>query len=692
MAKFAYHSRNRRIIFTAALSLVLSLTLTSCNFIDLLSNDITISAPKAASQMTSSIAQSEPSISDTSSAAPADIDTATDTEWAVYWYLCGSDLESNYGSATADLNEMMKVKLPNNVKVIIQTGGAKKWNNKLINPAKSQRFLYDSSGLKELESNSAVNMGETQTLTDFLAFAKTNYPAKRTMVNIWNHGGGSVSGVAFDEQFKYDSIRIDELRNAFGAVYGTDNAVPPVDIVGFDACLMASIDVVNALSGIANYMVASEEMEPGEGWYYQGWMDALAKNPAIEPLALGKSICDTYAAGCKQYENQDNITLSVVNIPKAAKLITAYEAFGNEALTAALDTPGFPARFGSVAARVENYGGNSREQGFYNMADLGDLARNSSELLPKTSGQVLSALEECVEYKVAGKYRDKSSGLSCYYPYGTNDAEFETYTKVGVGESFKYFYDIAMNGKTSKEGMEHIADMDYDTLPVLPTLADGRWDNAKVKVDDDGYAVMELGETAADVLTGIYVQLYYVDEDSDMMVNFGLDNDLEADWASGIFRDNFRGLWGGIDGHLVYMEIEYEGDNYNRYAVPIMLNGEEHRLIVVYDFTAEAFAIQGAIKVTDSSINAPDKNMRKLAVGDVVETIHYVASAKGNDSFEPMIADKFTVTENTAFKEMSLGDGTFMMYFVMEDCQYNISYSRLIEFMCGNGEIITKVR
>ena len=48
-----------------------------------------------------------------------------DGSWAVYWYLCGSDLETNHGCATADLNEMLEVPLPENVNVIIETGGAK---------------------------------------------------------------------------------------------------------------------------------------------------------------------------------------------------------------------------------------------------------------------------------------------------------------------------------------------------------------------------------------------------------------------------------------------------------------------------------------------------------------------------------------------------------------------------------------
>ncbi|SET83018.1 hypothetical protein SAMN05660297_03634 [Natronincola peptidivorans] len=48
---------------------------------------------------------------------------SSDTEWAIYWYLCGSDLETFYGSATTDLEEILAVKLPENVEIVIQTGG-----------------------------------------------------------------------------------------------------------------------------------------------------------------------------------------------------------------------------------------------------------------------------------------------------------------------------------------------------------------------------------------------------------------------------------------------------------------------------------------------------------------------------------------------------------------------------------------
>ena len=73
-------------------------------------------------------------------------EAAQEDSWVVYWYLCGSDLESNYGCATMDLLEMMEVTLPENVNVVIQTGGAAVWQNEVMDAGKIQRWLYNSEG------------------------------------------------------------------------------------------------------------------------------------------------------------------------------------------------------------------------------------------------------------------------------------------------------------------------------------------------------------------------------------------------------------------------------------------------------------------------------------------------------------------------------------------------------------------
>ena len=98
--------------------------------------------------------------------------------------------------------------------VVIQTGGAAVWQNEEMDPAKLQRWLYNSEGLQLLEEQETANMGDAQTLYEFLAFADANYPAQKVAVTFWNHGGGSVNGAAFDELYGCDSLDLAEMYQA----------------------------------------------------------------------------------------------------------------------------------------------------------------------------------------------------------------------------------------------------------------------------------------------------------------------------------------------------------------------------------------------------------------------------------------------------------------------------------------------
>ena len=160
-------------------------------------------------------AASNTPVSNTTKAPISSSNSSDDGSWAVYWYLCGSDLETNGGFATIDLQEMMEVQLPENVNVVIQTGGANVWQNDLMDPSKIQRWLFSSKGLELVDEQETTNMGDAQTLYDFLYFANENFPADKVAVTFWNHGGGSVSGAAFDEIHGLDSLDLAEMYAAF---------------------------------------------------------------------------------------------------------------------------------------------------------------------------------------------------------------------------------------------------------------------------------------------------------------------------------------------------------------------------------------------------------------------------------------------------------------------------------------------
>ena len=609
--------------------------------------------------------------------------------WAVYWYLCGSDLETNYGCATTDLQEMLEIKLPENVNVVIQTGGANVWQNEQMDASKLQRWLYNSEGLQLIHEEAAANMGDAQTLYDFLSFANTNYPADKVAVTFWNHGGGSVSGAAFDEIYGLDSLDLAEMYQAFDAVWPANKENPALELVGFDTCLMATIDVAAVFQNFSKYLVGSEEVEPGNGWLYSGWLGALAADPTMDGDDLGIAICNTYFEGCEAVGTQDQATLSVTDLTKLTPLLEAYESFGEEAFVAAAQDPSFFAQLGRAAAQSENYGGNTKEQGYTNMVDLGHLARQTAWMLPSAQN-VSDALAGCVIHKVGGIYRAEATGLSCYYSYNGDIADFNGYIGVGTGIAFKHLYAYGLTGEMAAGGDEYLASLDIQSLPEIVTLADMNWDGAPLDVNDEGSAFLTLSSDANDILAGIGFQLFYVDEANDQMMLLGTDNDITADWEKGVFYDNFRGVWGAIDGHLVYMELSFAGDDYNLYSVPILLNGEAYNLQVAYDFTAEAWNILGASQGLDESGMA-SKELRLLAEGDVITTIWKVASYSGDDDFEMYAAEELTVTAETSFGEAALFDGSYAMVFEMWDAAGNYAYSDKVTFDCEDGEIFTTV-
>ena len=622
-------------------------------------------------------------------AAPVEAEVSSDGSWAVYWYLCGSDLETNGGFATIDLQEMLEVQLPENVSVVIQTGGAAVWQNELMDPSKIQRWLYNSEGLQLVDEQETTNMGDAQTLYDFLYFADANFPADKVAVTFWNHGGGSVNGAAFDEIHGLDSLDLSEMYQAFDAVWPADTANPALELVGFDTCLMATVDVAAVFQNFAKYLVASEEVEPGNGWLYSGWLSELAANPAMDGDDLGIAIASTYYAGCEAVGTQDNTTLSVTDLTKLTPLLEAYEAFGQQAFVAAAEDPGFFAQLGRAASQSENYGGNTKEQGYTNMVDLGHLARQTAWMLPAAQ-DVTDALNECIVYKVGGIYRSEATGLSCYYSYNGDINDFNGYINMGAGLAFKHLYAYGLTGELAEGGDEYLASLDIEDLPEIVSLADMDWDGAPLDVNEEGTSFLTLGPDAYNILAGIGFQLFYVDEENDQMMLLGTDNDMTADWDNGIFYDNFRGVWGAIDGHLVYMELSFEGDGYNLYSVPILLNGEAYNLQVAYDFTAEEWSIIGASQGLDDTGMA-SKEMRLLEEGDLITTIWKMASYSGDDDFEMYTVDEVPVTAETTFGEAPLFDGSYSMVIEMWDAAGNYAYSDAVTFDCKDGEIWTTV-
>lgn len=623
-------------------------------------------------------------------AAEGDRKAGADETWAFYWYLCGSNLESDYGCGTDDLIELFDVKLPSNVKFVIETGGARYWQNDTMDPNRIERYVYDSKGFSRIESLEQANMGRQSTLSDFLAFCKKNYEADHKVMLFWNHGGGSVAGAAFDENYGYDSLTIDEMRKAFMNVYELSENEPPFEMVGFDTCLMATIDVADSLKDIASYLVASQETEGSGGWYYTDWVGKFIRDTAISGADLGKIICETYFNGCRRERISDKATLSCTDLSKIGSLLKAYEDFGEEALMAAYVDNSFIAQFAKAAAKSENYGGNTKSQGFTNMVDLGHMARLTEGLLASAS-KVSKGLDECIVCQVKGASRSEATGLSFYYPYSKDLELFNKYTDISAGTAFDYLYQYQIKGSLDKEGTEYIKTIgakEEEKEEVL-SLASMGWDGKSLKLDKNGNAVLTLGPKANDILSEIWFSMYYIDEEADVMMLLGVDNDINADWDKGVFTDNFRGVWGAIDDVMVYLELSYAGDGYNLYSVPVLVNGENYNLDVLYNFDSDTWTILGARQPLGESGMA-DKNMIQLEEGDEITVLWYLADSSF-ETFEPFDVYEFTWSDDCEFAETPLPDGVYRMIIDMYAANGDCVSAAPVDFTIRNGEITTTI-
>jgi len=159
--------------------------------------------------------------------------------WAIYWYICGGALETGLtggedegnvtgGKASDDLSELLEVNLPENITVVIETGGTKNWQTPGIAADANSRYVYGSDGLKLLEVLPRSEMSDGATVESFLRFCNNNYPADHRGVIFWDHGGGSIKGIIFDE-YSGRSLKLTELRRAFEAVCSPSIDNPPMN-------------------------------------------------------------------------------------------------------------------------------------------------------------------------------------------------------------------------------------------------------------------------------------------------------------------------------------------------------------------------------------------------------------------------------------------------------------------------------
>lgn len=184
-------------------------------------------------------------------------------------YMIGSNLESEFAAGSTDILEMVDSKFdPEYTKVLVYTGGSKDWSLDGISANENAIFEVTSDGINKVQAYERKVMSKKEVLTEYINYAYDNYKSTYYDLILWNHGGGPIVGYGHDEySLSSSAMSLVDLKSAI-ADSTLINDKKKFDFIGFDACLMGSIEVGNALKDYADYLIASEESEPGQGWNY----------------------------------------------------------------------------------------------------------------------------------------------------------------------------------------------------------------------------------------------------------------------------------------------------------------------------------------------------------------------------------------------------------------------------------------
>ncbi len=357
-------------------------------------------------------------------------------------YIVGSDLERENGCATVDIQEMIDAEFDSDkVQVVICAGGSWVWQNEVVSNTETSYYQVTDDTLVKVEQVHQNNMGNDKTLSDFLKWSFSEYPADRYSLILWDHGGGPLYGYGEDE-ISGDALSMQELREAMAdSPFDGDNKM---EFLGFDACLMGCVEIAWLFKDYAQYFVASQETEPGTGWNYEFLSNVSSCRDGGE---IGRAIIDSYFEFYDEifelYPWQESeLTLSCVDLSKidtVEKVLDSLFSGVNQSVLSG----GFVAA-SRCRSWTKTFGKSSTSHDF-DLVDLTHLASLLSSTYTKAS-----ALEQAIDDAVVYSRSNirNANGLSVYHPY-ENSIQFimfyNTYKSMGFANHYSEYIVNFMN-------------------------------------------------------------------------------------------------------------------------------------------------------------------------------------------------------------------------------------------------------
>ena len=602
-----------------------------------------------------------------------------DSTYTLMIYMCGSDLETDDGSATADITEMLKAKIDSKVNVLLETGGTLEWQEYNIN--NNQIYKIENNKLNIVKDKiSNKTMTDPSNLSDFIDFCVKNYPAERYSLILWDHGGGSVSGFGYDELSKIEdeSITIDEFKTVL------ESKNISFDFVGFDACLMANIETAYSLKNKVKYLIASEETEPGTGWEYTSLLNKLCSNTSADTVELGKVIINEFIKSNNTILDFDDATLSIIDLSKIDLLYNSVLEFVKEIKKEQLDTNNF-ASLSKIIASTKSYG-----EGEVDSIDLVNLAQRVNN---SKSQDVINNVNNAVTYYKNTDSVKNSSGLSIYWPY--NDVNYfdrmiDIYKKIGISSEYinvlSEFANIMVGGKNNSYQInshtynlnENYSNYSWYDQNIINDYEDYYDDysydeDLEITKVGDNY-ILELSDEDWEVINYITCEVLYDDEEG--YVDLGSDDYFELDEDDNLIID-FDCSWISINGYIVPYYAVQDDEKYIG-KVPAYLNDELVNLVIVWnEDDAKVVGAEPTELYGNTTLNY--KGYKKIKKGDKIEFLfdYYTYDGEYEDSY--IIYDPLYVDDNgltVSYEEIE--DGNFYVYYKITDIYNNTYYTNAI--------------
>ena len=585
--------------------------------------------------------------------------------------------EDTHGAATVDFEEMFVEDKQGKLSVVIETCGARKWNYKMVNPNRTQRFCCSNGVITEEQNLPIRRSSDPDTLADFLSYCKENHPADHTVLVLWNHGGG-VFGYGFDNIFG-GHLSLKDIRSALTKAYGADPDSPPLDIIGFDACLMGNLDVMHSLEGFADYYVLSEETEPNNGWHYTPWLNELSEHPETNPAQAARMIVDNYTDFYMEdnvhLKNTDiapdDVTMSLIDAKKGAELYNAYCTLAKKQLIDSVDNIGVLAEIGRAGNKSTCFG--SSGYNIYNLVDLGNYADNLKSSYPAECEEISRLLEETVMYHRQNGSLAASTGVSIYLPAFINSYRgtmklleyvFEICDDKSV--SALYFYKTA--GCLTDEMKEYVRSMTDREPQTLNTSLFDKFTKAVPVINGDKFTV-SADPGIKDMITSYYILQASISDDFEKVVYYGIDELAEMDGEGNITSSKYDGKWICLEDQPLAPEIVSSTASSVEYRAKVLKDGVPVYLMFSCDRSTGDFTINGTKPFTPEDDEYYFINMKVNS-----ETI---ANSKIVPVYEAAIADAVNTseiegkavkcTDKTMITRKALKDSTYIVGVAIED-------------------------